>query len=168
MEIEKKYLIKKLPDTLNDNKRYVIEQAYLSDAPVVRVRKRVSPEKCEYFMTVKSTGMFAREEVESDISEKTYNVFLQEAKGNVITKERYILPLEKGLKAELDVFKGVFEGVIMVEVEFPDEEAAKKFTPPDFFSDEVTFDKRFHNSNMSKMSKDDINELICFVKKKQP
>lgn len=168
MEIEKKYLIKKLPDTLNDNKRYVIEQAYLSDAPVVRVRKRVSPEKCEYFMTVKSTGMFAREEVESDISEKTYNVFLQEAKGNVITKERYILPLEDGLKAELDVFKGVFEGVIMVEVEFPDEEAAKKFTPPDFFSDEVTFDKRFHNSNMSKMSKDDINELICFVKKKQP
>ena len=119
-------------------------------------------------MTVKSTGMFAREEVESDISEKTYNVFLQEAKGNVITKERYILPLEDGLKAELDVFKGVFEGVIMVEVEFPDEEAAKKFTPPDFFSDEVTFDKRFHNSNMSKMSKDYINELICFVKKKQP
>ena len=168
MEIEKKYLIKKLPDTLNDNKRYVIEQAYLSDAPVVRVRKRISPEKCEYFMTVKSTGMFAREEVESDISEKTYNVFLQEAKGNVITKERYILPLEKGLKAELDVFKGVFEGVIMVEVEFPDEEAAKKFTPPDFFSDEVTFDKRFHNSNMSKMSIDDINELICFVKTKQP
>ena len=168
MEIEKKYLIKKLPDTLNDNKRYVIEQAYLSDAPVVRVRKRVSPEKCEYFMTVKSTGMFAREEVESDISEKTYNVFLQEAKGNVITKERYILPLEDGLKAELDVFKGVFEGVIMVEVEFPDEEAAKKFTPPDFFSDEVTFDKRFHNSNMSKMSIDDINELICFVKENQP
>ena len=43
MEIEKKYLIKKLPDTLNDNKCYIIEQAYLSDAPVVRVRKRISP-----------------------------------------------------------------------------------------------------------------------------
>lgn len=168
MEIEKKYLIKKLPDTLNYNKCYIIEQAYLSDAPVVRVRKRISPEKCEYFMTVKSTGMFTREEVESDISEKTYNVFLQEAKGNVITKERYILPLEDGLMAELDVFKGVFEGVIMVEVEFPDEEAAIKFTPPDFFSDEVTFDKRFHNSNMSKMSKDDIEALIDFVEAKQP
>ena len=166
MEIEKKYLVKKSPDTLTNEKCYTIEQAYLSDAPVVRVRKRISKKKCEFFLTVKSTGMFAREEVESEISEKTYDVFLQEAKGNVITKERYIIPLENGLKAELDVFKGVFDGVIMVEVEFPDEDVAKKFTPPDFFSEEVTFDKRFHNSNMSKMSKDDIAELISFVKSK--
>ena len=51
----------------------------------------------------------------------------------------------------------------MVEVEFPDEETAKKFTPPPYFGDEVTFDKRFHNSNMSTMSESDISDLIHFV-----
>ena len=163
MEIEKKFLVKELPDNLESCKSYTIEQAYLSTSPAVRVRKRISTDNKEFFLTVKSSGMFAHEEVESDIGESTYQNFLLEAKGNVITKQRYILPLFDGLKAELDVFKGIFEGVIMVEVEFPDEETAKKFTPPPYFGDEVTFDKRFHNSNMSTMSKSDISDLIHFV-----
>ena len=163
MEIEKKYLINNLPDNLENYDNFTIEQAYLSDAPVVRIRKKISSDKEEFFLTVKSSGMFAREEVESAIGKTTYANFLPEAKGNVITKQRYIIPLWDGLKAELDIFKGIFEGVIFVEVEFPDEECAKKFTPPPYFGDEVTFDKRFHNSNMSTMSKDEISDLIHSV-----
>ncbi len=163
MEIEKKYLLNNLPDNLENYENYTIEQAYLSDAPVVRVRKKISSSENVFFLTVKSSGMFAREEVESAISETTYANFLKEVKGNVIAKQRYILPLSDGLKAELDLFKGIFEGVSIVEVEFPNEECAKKFTPPPYFGDEVTFDKRFHNSNMSKMSKDEILDLIHFV-----
>ncbi|MBR1815601.1 MAG: CYTH domain-containing protein [Lachnospiraceae bacterium] len=160
MEIERKYLLKTIPETLDTYTHYDIEQAYLANKPVVRVRKRVSPDNKEFFLTVKSTGMIKREEVETAISEDTYNTFLEEAEGNIITKTRYIIPLDDVLKVELDVFNGVFEGIIMAEVEFPDEKAAKKFTPPDYFSDEVTFDKRFHNSNMSTMSEVEISELV--------
>ncbi|MBQ9608578.1 MAG: CYTH domain-containing protein [Lachnospiraceae bacterium] len=163
MEIERKYLLKKLPESLDTYKHYDIEQAYLADKPVVRVRKRISYDKKEFFLTVKSTGMIKREEVETSISEDTYNTFLNESVGNIITKTRYLIPLDNSLKIELDVFKGVFEGVIMAEVEFPDEASADRFTPPDYFSDEVTFDKRFHNSNMSTMSDEDISDLITFV-----
>ena len=46
MEIERKFLIKNIPDNLDNNKSYEIEQAYLADSPVVRIRKRVS-EKCQ-------------------------------------------------------------------------------------------------------------------------
>ncbi len=166
MEIERKFLIKNIPGNLDNNKSYEIEQAYLADSPVVRIRKRVSENSKEYFLTVKSSGMLSREEVETAITESTYNNFKLEAKGNVITKQRYILPLSDGLKAELDVFNGVFDGVVMVEVEFPDEEASKKFTPPAYFSDEVTFDSRFHNSRMSNMTADEISDLIGFVHSK--
>ena len=36
----------------------------------------------------------------------------------------------------------------MAEVEFPTEEAALAFTPPDWFGEDVTDDSRYHNSNM--------------------
>ena len=39
MEIERKYLIRKLPDNLKDYPCHHIEQAYLNVDPVVRVRK---------------------------------------------------------------------------------------------------------------------------------
>ena len=163
MEIERKYLLKAIPDKLDEYTHYDIEQAYLANRPVVRVRKRTSTDKKEFILTVKSTGMIKREEVEAAISEDTYNTFLDEAEGNIITKTRYIIPLNDGLKVELDIFRGVFDGIVMAEVEFPDEDTANKFTPPDYFSNEVTFDKRFHNSNMSIMTQAEISELISFV-----
>ena len=107
--------------------------------------------------------MIKREEVETEISEETYNTFLNESEGNIITKTRYIIPLDDVLKIELDIFKGVFNGIVMAEVEFPNEISAEKFTLPDYFSDEVTFDKRFHNSNMSTMSEAEISSLIDFA-----
>ena len=40
MEIERKYLIKKLPEDLAQYPHMEMEQAYLCTEPVVRVRKR--------------------------------------------------------------------------------------------------------------------------------
>ena len=57
MEIEKKYLLKELPD-FDNFKYHKIEQAYLCTNPVVRVRR----EDDTYYMTYKGSGMFAREE----------------------------------------------------------------------------------------------------------
>jgi CYTH domain-containing protein len=37
-----------------------------------------------------------------------------------------------------------------VEVEFPDEKTALLFTPPDWFGQEVTQDKRYTNGSLSK------------------
>ena len=51
----------------------------------------------------------------------------------------------------------------MGEIEFSSEEYAKKYDPPAFLGKEVTFDKRFHNSSMTKMSSDEISVLILFT-----
>ena len=62
----------------------------------------------------------------------------------------YRIPIGNDLTAELDIFDGALNGVLLVEVEFPDESAARSFIPPKWFGEDVTLDPRYHNSNMSK------------------
>lgn len=165
MEIERKYLIKNLPLDLDDYSCSLIEQAYISTKPVIRARKRgyinnnqVSDVK--YILTIKGSGLLTREEHELTLNEEEYNNLLTKAEGNVITKHRYVIPLEDSLTLELDVFKGLFEGLVMGEIEFQDEEVAKKYNPPEYLFREVTFDTRFHNSTMSSMSYKDILNFL--------
>ncbi|MGN0435239.1 MAG: CYTH domain-containing protein [Wujia sp.] len=165
MEIERKYLLKKIPFQLNDYTSYSMEQAYITTHPVIRVRKKQERKEIapKYILTIKSGGMMVRQEYEIELDKEGYESVLKKAEGNIIAKDRYIIPLEDNLKLELDIFKGSFEGLIMGEVEFPNEEAANKFTPPDYISEEVTFDERFTNSTMSRMSDSEISSFIGWV-----
>ena len=165
MEIERKFLLNKIPDNLETYEKIDLEQAYISTEPVIRVRKKVSAKSEKYILTVKSTGLMSRQEFELDMEEKAYNNLIHKADGNIISKSRYLIPLDKELTLELDVFHGIFDGLVMGEIEFPDEETAKKYTPPEFISEEVTFDTRFHNSTMSSMSKEDISNLMLWIHK---
>lgn len=58
MEIERKYLIRELPENLETYAYHDIEQAYLCTAPVVRIRRQDD----RYILTYKSSGMMAHEE----------------------------------------------------------------------------------------------------------
>ena len=70
-------------------------------------------------------------------------------RGNIICKRRYLIPLESGLTIELDVFEPPFQGLVLAEVEFPSEEEAHAFLPPDWFGEEVTWSTEYHNSTLS-------------------
>lgn len=147
MEIEKKYLLKEVPD-LGNYECHRIEQAYLCTDPVVRVRR----EDETYYMTYKGRGMLAREEYNLPLNPQAYEHLSAKADGNVIRKTRYLIPLqENGLTAEVDVFEEPFAPLVMAEVEFVSEEQAEQFVPPEWFGEEVTFDRRYHNSYMSRM-----------------
>ena len=139
MEIERKFLVKEIPDK-RELEKYTclsIEQGYLCRKPVIRIRKQ---EK-EYWLTYKGQGFMAREE---------YNLPLNlEAYEHLKTKKRYIIPIENGLKVELDIFEGFHKGKILAEVEFPDEETAVNFQPLSWFGEDVTYQEEYHNSNMS-------------------
>ena len=58
MEIERKFLIRELPRGIEDFPFHMIEQAYLTTDPVIRVRK----EDDDYYLTYKGKGLMAREE----------------------------------------------------------------------------------------------------------
>jgi len=161
MEIERKFLLKSLPENLEDYPCLNIEQAYLSVDPVIRVRK----EDNSYYMTYKGKGMMTREEHSLDLTEEAYYHLRSKADGNIISKKRYLIPLENpgfkegfpappadySLTIELDVFDAPFAPLTLAEVEFGSKEAAEAFVPPDWFCEDVTYCKEYHNSYMAMM-----------------
>ena len=156
MEIERKFLVKYLPEGLENYPHSEISQAYISTRPVIRIRQKGD----RYILTVKSQGLLSREEFEMDLSREEYANLAAKAEGNGITKTRYKIPEKDNLTIELDIFHGIFDGLIFAEVEFPDEEAARAYTPPLFFGRDVTEAGTFQNSSLSAMDPADIDELI--------
>ena len=90
MEIERKYLIHKLPDHLEAYPHRTLEQAYLCTEPVVRVRRDAD----DYILTYKSKGLMMREEHNLPLTEEAYCHLREKADGRIITKERYCIPYE--------------------------------------------------------------------------
>jgi CYTH domain-containing protein len=171
MEIERKYLLKDtgksleelVPYDLGSCKCRLIEQGYLSTSPVVRVRR----DNDDYYLTYKSSGLIAREEANLPLNRESYQHLLGKADGIIITKKRYEIPISHDehipsgtasdtprkrdtLTVELDVFEGMYEGLVIAEVEFDTLEEANAFIPPAWFGRDVSNDPAYHNSNMSK------------------
>lgn len=149
MEIERKFLIPSLPDRLYEYPVQLLEQAYVSRQPVLRVRREEQGEEKNYILTYKSEGLLVREEYNFPLSEESYYHLKGKAEGRIITKKRYRIPEKDGLTIELDVFEGELAGLVMAEVEFSDEISAKSYTPPDWFGQEVTDDPAYQNCNLS-------------------
>ena len=161
MEIERKFTLKHIPENLDSYPSYHIEQAYLCTSPVVRIRKQDN----EYILTYKGDGMMAREEHNLPLTEDAYYHLREKADGNIISKRRYRIPLlnpkfKEGapvppanykLTIELDIFDPPFAPLIMAEVEFATKTAAENFLPPDWFDKEVTYNREYHNSYMSRI-----------------
>ena len=147
MEIERKFLIKKLPDNLTSYKARKIEQAYLCTDPVVRVRR----DNDDYYLTYKSKGMIVREEYNLPLTKEAYGHLLAKADGNIITKTRYEIPEKDNLTIELDVFEGKFDGLVLAEVEFASEEEALGYIPPEWFGEDVSNSTKYHNSTLSRL-----------------
>lgn len=145
MEIERKFLVKRMPQDLDQYPCHQIEQGYLCTDPVVRIRRQDH----EYFLTYKSSGLMARQEYNLDLNETAYVHLKEKIDGNLITKKRYCIPLNSFLTVELDVFEGAFSGVILAEVEFATVDEAQRFDPPEWFGQEVTWSPKYHNSTLS-------------------
>lgn len=159
MEIERKFLLKHIPENLDSYPFHLIEQAYLNITPVIRIRRQDD----EYYMTYKGSGMMSREEYNLPLNKEAYEHLLPKADGNVISKKRYLIPLspkeinheclsllgDTALTIELDEFAPPFAPLLLAEIEFPNEEAARAFQMPEWFAMDVTEDIRYHNSYMS-------------------
>ncbi len=145
MEIERKYLVHRLPGHMENYPCRIISQGYLNTSPVIRIRQ----DNDRYELTYKSEGLMARQEYNLPLTQEAYEHLLTKIDGRLIQKKRYLVPLENHLTAELDVFEGDLAPLLLVEVEFSSEEEASSFTPPSWFGEEVTFSGKYHNSRLS-------------------
>src|SRR5262245_16986754 len=124
-----------------------IRQGYLAVDGEVEVRVRAAGGLC--VLTVKGGSGLRRTEVELPLSSDQLEELWPLTEGRRVGKVRHRVPLSGGLTAEVDVFAGHLEGLRVVEVEFPDDEALDAFEPPDWFGDDVTDDGRYSNARLA-------------------
>ncbi|MCR5001986.1 MAG: adenylate cyclase [Lachnospiraceae bacterium] len=118
VEIERKFIVRSLPDDLDKYPYHVIEQGYLNVRPAIRVRR----EDDIYYMTYKGEIVGSKDhlgldnerfmegsdqkgsEVAERIGKVEYNMALdpasydhlvRKADGNIIRKKRYLIPLNE-------------------------------------------------------------------------
>ena len=144
MEIERKYLVKELPENLEQYPCKHMEQGYLNTDPVVRIRRTDD----RYTLTYKGSGLMVREEYNLPLNAESFLHMKGKIDGILIEKYRYLIPFEK-YTIELDIFEGELAPLQLAEVEFESESEANAFVPPAWFGEDVTFSTKYHNSTLS-------------------
>lgn len=146
-EIERKFLVKG-DFKVEAFKATRITQGYLCSVPERTVRVRVKGDKG--FITVKGIGNAvgaSRYEWEKEIAVADVRELLKLCEPGVIDKTRYLV--KAGERTfEVDEFYGDNEGLVVAEVELPDEDAP--FERPSWLGEEVTGQTRYYNSMLMK------------------
>ncbi len=148
LEVERKFLLAEPPVGLSDHPSKRLEQGYLAIDPAgseVRIRRKDDAT----LMTVKTGVGLIRGEEEFAIDSDRFERLWAMTAGRQVLKTRYLVPLEDGLTAEIDVYEGDLDGLVTGEVEFPDEASALAFEAPDWLGRDVTDDPRYANQKLA-------------------
>lgn len=144
-EQERKFLVQRVPDNLEQYDRSVIRQGYMAveeDGSEIRLRDQDG----DYTLTYKSYGGVDRGERTIHLSEDDFEYLWPTTAGRRIEKIRYYIPIRgSGLVIELDRYAGKHKGLFIAEVEFFDTVAAYAFEPPDWFGADVSQDQAYKN-----------------------
>lgn len=147
VEIERKFSVEHLPDGLERYPSQHITQGYISIGSDGReIRLHSKDNRC--FLIVKTGNGLIRSEYEVELTAEQFKELWSATVGKRIEKTRYLIPQN----IELDVYHGDLDGLITAEVEFNSEKASEEFAPPDWFGEELTYDKRYRNSSLASLS----------------
>ena len=135
MEVERKFLVPEPPD-LSGTESDEIEQGYLAIGSDGEVRVRRKGE--QLVLTAKRGSGLSRDEAEVGIDQEAFERLWPLTEGRRLHKRRHVIPRDE-LRIEVDVY----------EVEFPSEDQARAFEPPDWIGDEVTGDERYLNETLA-------------------
>lgn len=142
MEIERKFTVKDLSKInlgIYEYKDITQDYLYKDNLTAVRKRKVVTKNMTKYYYTIKTNKVgISVNEIEREIDEEEYNKLWINPKYNTIEKRRYIIPYVDDLVIELDIFEGVYKGIIFAEIEYADEKQAESTLIPEWFNKEIS------------------------------
>lgn len=149
MEIERKFLVKRLPENLSSYPSRKIIQGYISISPNGD-EDRIRRDGDKFERTKKTGSGLVRGEVTTPLTQEQFDELWPSTLGKRVEKVRTTIP-HGDLIVEVDIYEGSLAGLVIAEVEFEDEAAANVFTLPDFFEDalDVTSDKRYKNQSLA-------------------
>lgn len=138
LEIEKTYLAKYIPVELSTLRSKAIKDVYIPDTekPTIRLRQNGDKYEMTKKVQVSEGDASAHTEYTIPLSGGEFMVFTELSK-KTVEKTRYYYEY-LGYTIEIDVFSGLLQGLVVVDVEFPNSEAYEAFTMPDFCLVDIT------------------------------
>lgn len=144
-EIERKFLVGEVPEDLDIDSSEEIAQGYLATGDhQVRLRRQGD----RPLLTAKRGHGLVRDEVEVPLEEESFERLWPLTEGRRLKKERLTATVG-GQTVAVDVYRGPLAGLIVVEVEFEDLDAARAFSPPQWFVRELTDDASYSNQRLA-------------------
>ena len=140
IEIERKFLLTSLPDTMRGGTR--ILQGYLAHDEQMEVRIRQYGN--HHVLTVKEGRGLRRREIEVEISPEQFQALWPSTEGRRLEKVRSQVK-HGAFQVEVDRYLGDLEPLLVAEVEFSSVEESERFEKPDYFGQEVTDEDAYKN-----------------------
>jgi len=145
-EIERKFLLNGLPGTLRLARGESIRQGYLALDGDTEVRLRTGSKAPR--LTIKSGRGEVRTEVELAVGGPDAQALWELTAGRRVEKTRRVMRIG-GLAAEVDEYAGALAGLVVVEIEFADEQSSRAFAPPAWFGRELTGEAAYANRSLA-------------------
>jgi CYTH domain-containing protein len=157
-EIERKFIVKELPEDLHEYPSYAIHQYYISKNPEIRLRWTFNyKDGNKYYLTFKGDGSLERTEYEVEVDQQQF-IILHERTLYEIHKTRYEYPYKWNLygNSNLELKHTLYVDIYydndlqIVEIEFESLRLADNFIYPDWFGEELTYDNSYKNKNLAR------------------
>lgn len=144
-EIERKFLVRSADWAREATSARSLRQGYLAIDDRNNVRVRTDGQRA--WLTIKGRGeAITRPEFEYEIPLADAPALLALCRGRLVEKTRHLVPAG-ALCWEIDEFTGDNAGLVVAEIELPDEDMP--IPQPAWLGEEVTADPRYLNANLA-------------------
>lgn len=138
-EIETTYLAASLPENLASyNHKKLMDVYFPAGAahPSLRIRQKGDAYVLTKKRQVEANDASVQTEEDIELTREEFEA-LRAGNGKVVTKVRYEVPYD-AYTAEVDVFTGELDGLVLVDIEFESKQERDAFRKPDFCGADVT------------------------------
>lgn len=153
MEIERKFLIKEMPD-LSDVNPVHFERYYLSISEDTEERIQRTNDEYSYEKKV-TVDALSRSTEKKKITKEDFEE-LKGASNNAIIRDSFALSPNISIK----IYHGIYEGLVRAEVEFSSKTEADNYTPATWMGREITNSALGRDSRLLKLDADAFSLLI--------
>lgn len=156
LEIERKFFPKHLPD-LTDMPKVSYERYFLYNADGIEIRIQKKGDGYEFERKVLVSPL-SREQIKFAITKaeflslKTYAIA-------AIFRDRYTIPHNPEIT--VNIYHGRFAGLVRVEVEFENEQDAKRFKVHDWLGAEITHTQLVRDALLVNLSDKEFKKLLA-------
>jgi CYTH domain-containing protein len=154
MEIERKFLVKILPD-LTNIKPEIWERYFLE---LGKIEKRISKIDAKYFYEVKTD--VNKLMIEKEIREISKNEFDELKKKAIKNLKRKSFLISDKPKISIKIYENEYEGLIRAEFEFESENEAKIFESPEWVGKEITKTELSRDGKLIKLKREEFLKLL--------